>query len=104
MKKQGIVIVVLLSFLFCLPAMTVYGQTATGYDTRAETEKPDGAAMIVDTIVVRPAGLAAIVIGAGISIVATPFALAGGNPKEVYGKLVGEPFDFTFRRPLGQGW
>ena len=103
MKKQGIVIVVLLSFLFCLPAITVYGQMATGYDNQAE-EKPDGAAMVVDTIVVRPASFAALVIGAGMSIVATPFALASGSTKEVYGKLIREPFDFTFRRPLGEEW
>ena len=39
-------------------------------------------------LVVRPVSFAALVVGAAISLVATPFALASGTTSPVYEKLV----------------
>lgn len=57
--------------------------------------------MIIDLIVLRPLGLAATVIGGAVYIVSLPFSLAGGNAGQAGRKLVGEPAQFTFVRPLG---
>ncbi len=57
--------------------------------------------MILDLIVLRPLGLAATVVGGAVYIVSLPFSLAGGNAGQAGRKLVGEPAQFTFVRPLG---
>lgn len=63
---------------------------------------PDPGAMIMDLIIVRPVSLVALALGTGMSIVATPVALASGSTGAVYERLVVEPFNFTVRRPLGE--
>ncbi len=102
MKKKLIGFVVLVLF-FC-SAMTLYAETDMGYQVGNEREPASGEAMIADVLVVRPVTLVALVLGTGISIVATPFALISGTTREVYGRLVAEPFDFMVNRPLGEGW
>ncbi len=58
--------------------------------------------MIMDLLFVRPLSFAGLVIGSGLSIIATPFALASGTTGPLYERLVVEPFDFTVCRPLGE--
>jgi hypothetical protein len=69
----------------------------------ADDNRPSGDLILADLFMVRPLGLAAIVIGAAASVVATPFALASGSPGAVYEKLVADPFRYTITRPLGSG-
>jgi hypothetical protein len=102
MKKRLIGLVVLVLF-FC-SAMTLYAQTDMGYPVGNEKEPASGEAMIADVLIVRPISLVALVLGTGIAIVATPFALASGTTREVYGRLVEDPFDHMMLRPLGEGW
>ncbi len=61
-----------------------------------------GAEMGADLVLVRPLSLGAFFIGFGLAIVATPFAVITGTVDPVYNKLVGEPFNFALRRPLGE--
>ncbi len=63
----------------------------------------NAAAMMFDLVVYRPAGIALTAIGTALFIVSVPFTLAGGNTDEAAEKLVREPFNFTFARPLGAG-
>ena len=62
---------------------------------------PSEEAMIMDVLFVRPLGFVGLVIGTGMSIIATPLALASGTIGPLYERLVVEPFDFTICRPLG---
>ncbi len=58
--------------------------------------------MVVDALLVRPLGLIAIILGAGIFVISLPFSLLGRNVGEAGSKLVGDPAVFTFVRPLGE--
>jgi hypothetical protein len=63
--------------------------------------RPSVWAMGIDAGLVRPVGVAATVIGAGIFVVMLPFSLLGGNVKESAATLVGSPAKMTFLRCLG---
>ncbi len=57
--------------------------------------------MTFDALVVRPIGFLGTAFGAAVYIVSFPFSALGGNSKAAYKKLVAEPVEFTFKRPLG---
>jgi len=58
--------------------------------------------MAGDFFVVRPLGIAATAVGTVIYIISLPFSLAGGNAEEARQKLVYDPAQYTFTRPLGE--
>lgn len=58
--------------------------------------------MVADAILVRPLGICAVILGAGLFIISLPFSLLGKNVKEAGQKLVVAPAKFTFTRPLGE--
>jgi hypothetical protein len=58
--------------------------------------------MVADAILVRPLGICALIIGAGLFIISLPFSALGKNVKEAGQKLVVAPAKFTFTRPLGE--
>jgi hypothetical protein len=61
----------------------------------------DGFVVVADVVIARPVGLVSLVIGTAFLIVATPFAVTSGSLGTTADTLVGEPFRFTFTRPLG---
>lgn len=63
---------------------------------------PSAGAMAFDAVVVRPLGLASLVIGSVLFVAQLPFDIAvEGGAKAPFQKLVAEPAKFTFARPLG---
>ena len=90
---KRIIVVVSVFLLLCSMIPPLY----------AADDTPGGGVILVDLVMVRPLGFAALVIGAAASIVATPFALASGSTGKVYDKLVVEPYQFSVCRPLGSG-
>ncbi|OPY66674.1 MAG: hypothetical protein A4E57_02694 [Syntrophorhabdaceae bacterium PtaU1.Bin034] len=78
-------------------------QPAPGYASYRETQAPipSGEEMVADLLIVRPFSLAALIVGAGMSILATPLAVVTGTTGPVYDRLLKEPFNFTVCRPLG---
>ena len=64
-------------------------------------ESGSAEAMVADAIIARPIGLVTTILGSAVYVVSLPFSLLGGNEKQAREKLVKEPKDFTFRRPLG---
>jgi hypothetical protein len=62
---------------------------------------PSGVGMIVDALVLRPAGFVATLIGGVAYVVSLPFSVAGGNTQQAWNTLVAQPAQFTFNRPLG---
>jgi hypothetical protein len=63
---------------------------------------PSAGAMAADILVVRPLGLVALIGGGAIFLVSLPFSTVGGNVEDAKQKLVAEPADFFFNRPLGR--
>lgn len=57
--------------------------------------------MTIDLVLLRPLGLVATVCGSVIFLVSSPFSAIGGNSQEAWDKLVAEPAQYTFQRPLG---
>ena len=67
-----------------------------------ETEDPSGGAMMFDLAVVRPVGIVATAVGCVFFVVSSPFSALGGNIDTAGEKLVKDPANFTFKRPLGE--
>jgi hypothetical protein len=65
-------------------------------------ERPSMGEMLVDGVVVRPLGLGATILGCATWLVTLPFSALGGNFGEATQKLVVQPAEFTFTRPLGE--
>lgn len=63
---------------------------------------PEVGAKIFDGVVLRPLGAAAAVVGAGAFVLSAPLSAWTLGLDTVWTRLVLEPFDFAFRRPLGE--
>ena len=58
--------------------------------------------IVIDVVLVRPIGIASIAIGAGGFVISLPFSLPTKSADVAAKKLVGDPFKFTFMRPVGE--
>lgn len=94
--KKPMVIFLIIAFATVSLATNSFAQAAMG-GSDITTEE-----MVVDAVLVRPLGLVAIVLGAGIFVISLPFSLLGRNVGEAGSKLVVAPAKFTFVRPLGE--
>ncbi len=101
MKKRCAVLVLALILMvsFALPALAEEQDGAY----RSWEGYPTGEEVAWDALLARPAGVATCIIGLAVSVVALPFALASGSQSRsnLYRGLIAEPFEFTFKRPLG---
>lgn len=73
-----------------------------------EGNSPLGQAVdvVADSLIARPLGLAASVLGSGVFVLTYPFVALGaeaGETKAAADKMIMEPVSFTFARPLGEG-
>ena len=66
-----------------------------------ETKEPSAGAMTYDLFIMRPFGLVATVIGAGVFVIALPITAITGTVDLASRKMVVDPFNFTVIRPLG---
>jgi hypothetical protein len=73
-------------------------------DHRYSAPGPSADAMFLDSLVLRPLGLAATVGGAALYVVSLPFSALGGNEPAARQRLVRDPTNYTFRRCLGCAW
>ena len=72
---------------------------AMDYNT---AEGPSGGAMLADAVFMRIPMTAVTIVGAGLFVVTLPFSAIGGNVGEAGTKLVKEPFEYAWVRPLGE--
>ena len=63
--------------------------------------EPQGNQMAGEFVIIRPIAMGCLVLSTAAYVLAVPFAALGGNAKEVTQKMVKDPFNYTFRRPLG---
>ncbi len=101
--KKKIIIGLLVLIALSLIHMPAYGGTDTRYSTYDRGDIPLDAPLF-DLLILRPMGIAACAVGIGVSIVALPFVATTGAGAEVGEKLIVEPFEYTFRRPIGYDW
>jgi hypothetical protein len=94
--KKTLVILVVVVFVITAVASSSFAQ-ATIQDEEISTEN-----MVADALIVRPLGIVATILGAGLFVISLPFSALGKNVKEAGEKLVVAPAKFTFTRPLGE--
>jgi hypothetical protein len=94
--KKHALIFLLISALVCVPL----GASAFAA-AQTSNEEVTGSTMTADLLLVRPLGIVATVLGCAVFVVSLPFSALGGNTKQATQKLVKEPAEFTFTRPLG---
>lgn len=61
----------------------------------------DSSDMMADLFIVRPISLVGAVLGTAVFLVTLPFTLPTQSTDEAAKALVGDPFEYTFNRPLG---
>lgn len=98
--KKLIVLCLTLSFIVG-PALTAYSQSSSMPSYYAGKEASSDWDMVVDVMLARPMGFIGMACGLGLGILALPFSVPSGSTGQVFQKLVGDPFDFTFVRPVG---
>ena len=76
--------------------------TKTSYTTDDKAEDVSAEAIMVDTLLLRPLGFAATVVGTAMFVVSLPFSIPTKRVDKAAQKLVVEPAKYTFTRPLGQ--
>lgn len=86
-----------------LASMMSVSMAASAADIAEDSSlsRPTVWAMGIDAGLVRPVGLAATIIGAGLFVVTLPFSALGGNVGESAERLVVDPAKMTFLRCLG---
>ena len=82
-------------YLIAAMIVTSIGATAFAQST------PSAGAMITDTVLARPLGLGALVVGTAAFIVSLPFSALGGNVGQAFKQMMVHPTRFTFMRPIG---
>jgi hypothetical protein len=82
--------------LVAVPCMSCYAQDLE-HDNDIIAGKMAG-----DALVVRPLGICATVLGGALFVVSLPFSALGGNTDSAFNYLLADPFNFTFKRPLGE--
>lgn len=97
-KYIRIIVVLIISASFIVPA---YGQQGEQKAAVGPCEGPSGEAIIADTLLLRPVGLVSMVVGFAGAIIALPFAAMSHSTDRVVQKLIVEPFEYTFKRPVG---
>ena len=98
-KSITVMVVMMISLSISLTPVAAMAQEDTGvyvYDSG-----PSGEAMIGDALIVRPVSLVCLGVTSLVFLIGWPFAAAGGNQAEAKQKLLKDPVEYTFKRPLG---
>ena len=98
--RKRIIVGLLVLLAVGLVQMPAYAGTITRYSAQTDGSIPLDATLF-DLFILRPMGIAACAVGLGSSVLALPLVITTGSGAEVGDKLITEPFDYTFRRPLG---
>jgi hypothetical protein len=98
--KKLIIMGLLVLLAIGLVQLPAHAGTTTRYSTQERGNIPLDATLF-DLLILRPMGIAACAVGIAASLVALPFAATTGAGSEVGDKLITEPFEWTFRRPIG---
>jgi hypothetical protein len=82
-------------------AVPVYADTSVYSPVSKRCTGPSADLLIADTVFLRAAGILAMGVGVAASIVSFPFAATSNSMDRVGQKYYVEPFEYTFKRPLG---
>jgi len=96
MKKRSLVFfIIAIFFVTAIGAPVLAGE----WDDDSQVTAPS---MVGDFLVLRPLGFLATVLGTAFAVVSLPFQRGSDQQELARQKLIIEPGEFTFKRPLGQ--
>jgi len=95
--RKTLVVFTVVALVFTTTGFSALAQEGLELENDAPAE-----AMIGDLILMRPLGIGATVVGTAFFIVSLPFSALGRNADTAWDKMVADPFNFTFARPLGE--
>jgi hypothetical protein len=95
------IVVCLLTAAFIL---TPLASSALAQDTEIYlfSREPNGFEMASDLIFVRPFAIVGLAVSSVVWVLGWPFAKLGGNTQEAKEQLIIAPYQYAFRRPLGE--
>ena len=92
-------VVMLLSLSISLAPVSAMAME--GNDVFVYRTEPSAAAMMGDVLVVRPIALVGLGVTSLSFLISWPFSALGGNSDVAKQKLLKDPVNYTFKRPLG---
>ncbi len=98
-KRMSKFIIGLLVMALCLSPVSALAVDDT--EIYVFKREPKGDAMAGDIVIIRPIAIGCLILSTAAYVVALPFAALGGNAGEATQKMVVDPYNYTFRRPLG---
>jgi len=98
-KSITYMVVMMISLTLSLAPAAAMAQEDTG--VYIYESGPSGEAMIGDALIVRPVSLVCLGVSSLVFLIGWPFAAAGGNQADAKQKLLKDPVEYTFKRPLG---
>ncbi len=102
MKKAMISLAaIFLALAVTLPAIAQQDLPPDPSMTGRFSADPPGEFIILDALILRPLGLAAMGVGAAGAIAAAPWAVSSNTQGRVNRELLQKPYWYTFCRPLG---
>ena len=93
-SKSLIIIIIMITTIIIVP----FSRSAYAEENMGEPSSFD---YFIDALVWRPVGFCATIMGTGLFIIYLPLSIPGKSVSKSKEKLVVAPFDFTFKRPLG---
>lgn len=89
------------AILLAVALMTVAVAGSASAENLLYKDEPTGGAMVADFIFVRPFAIVGLGISAVTYALSYPFAYWGKNTEQAKQKLVVDPYEYAFKRPLG---
>lgn len=96
--RSGVALMVVACFLYA----TSLVQAASDSYTPRDKDDVSVEAVMIDGLLLRPAGIVAMIIGSATFVVTLPFSIPTKSVDRAAQKLVVDPAKYTFVRPLGQ--
>lgn len=110
MKNKVLLGVLVISLVCAWGSVGTAGQigynmrgSETGFAFKPQPAPPSSAVMAFDAIIGRPLGAATTIAGTAVFLTAIPLTLHSDTTGEAAWGLVGRPYGWTFKRPLGRG-
>jgi hypothetical protein len=98
-RHAGVALIVAVLFLW---ATSLVHTAEDASIPRSDRDEVSAEAIIVDGLLLRPGGAIATLLGSVVFVVTLPFSIPTKSVEKAAQKLVVEPAQYTFVRPLGQ--
>ena len=77
--------------------------STAGYSKAAsvKVEEASSPEILLDIVFLRPLGLVSTIVGSAVFVISLPITIPTKSADDVVSKMVYDPFNYTFKRPIG---